>query len=134
MKRPIRAILYGFLIWWLWFAFIGLAQFLPDAVRSHPSFATARLLVLVLLVVAFAVDYLRRVGRSGVGEGAAIGFTWMALLIVNDIGHFLFMEPTDIGVYLMQFAPLYVFVPIMTVAVFGYLERRAAVDRSTGHI
>ena len=134
MKRPIRAILYGFLIWWLWFAFIGLAQFLPDAVRSHPSFATARLLVLVLLVVAFEVDYLRRVGRSGVGEGAAIGFTWMALLIVNDIGHFLSMEPTDIGVYLMQFAPLYVFVPIITVAVFGYLERRAAVDRSTGHI
>jgi hypothetical protein len=124
MKRPIRAVVYGFLIWWLWFGYVGLAQFLPDAVRSHPSFATARLLVLVLLVVAFAVHYLRRVGRSSVGEGAAIGFTWMALLIANDIGHFLFMEPTDIGVYLTQFAPLYGFVPIVTVAVFGYLERR----------
>ena len=125
MNRPIRAIVYGFLIWWLWFGFVGLAQFLPDAVRSHPSFATVRLLVLVLLVVAFAVDYLRRVGRSGVAEGAAIGFTWMALLIANDIGHFLSMEPTDIGTYLTQFAPLYVFVPMITVAVFGYLERRA---------
>lgn len=125
MTRPLRAIAYGFLIWWLWFAFVGLAQFLPDAVRSHPSFATARLLVLVLLVVAFAVDYLRRVGRSGAAEGVAIGFIWMALLIANDIGHFLVMEPTDIGAYLMQFAPLYVFVPMITVAVFGYLERRA---------
>jgi hypothetical protein len=124
MNRPIRAIAYGFLIWWLWFAFVGLAQLLPDPVRSHPSFATVRLLVLVLLVVAFAVDYLRRVGRSGVAEGAAIGFTWMALLIANDIGHFLFMEPTDIGAYLMQFAPLYVFVPMITAAVFGYLQRR----------
>ena len=52
MHRPIRAIVYGFLIWWLWFAFVGLAQFLPDEVRSHPSFATARLLVLVLLAGA----------------------------------------------------------------------------------
>lgn len=126
MNRPLRAVAYGFLIWWLWFAFVGLAQLLPDAVRSHPSFATARLLVLVLLVVAFAVDYLRRVGRSGAAEGAAIGFTWMALLVANDIGHSLFMAPTDLGVYLVQFAPLYVFVPIITVAVFGYLERRAA--------
>jgi len=124
MNRPIRAIVYGFLIWWLWFAFVGLAQFLPDAVRSHPSFATARLLVLVLLVVAFAVDYLRRVGRIGVAEGAAIGFTWMALLIANDIGHFLFMEPIDIGAYLMVSAPLYIFVPIITATVFGRLMRK----------
>lgn len=126
MKRPIRAIVYGLLIWWLWFAFVGVAQFLPDEVRSHRSFATARLLVLVLLVVAFAVDYLRRVGRSGVAEGAAVGVTWMALLVANDIGHFLFMEPTDLGVYLTQFAPLYGFVPVIAVAVFGSLERRAA--------
>ena len=129
MNRPIRVIVYGFLIWWLWFAFVGVAQFLPDDVQSHPSFATGRLLVLVLLVVAFAVDYLRRVGRSGIGEGAAVGFTWMALLIANDIGHFLAMEPIDIGAYLVASAPLYVFVPIITVTVFGHLMRRAAVAR-----
>ena len=126
MNRPIRVIVYGFLIWWLWFGFVGLAQFLPDAVRAHPSFATARLLVLVLLVVAFAVDFLRRVGRSGAVEGAAVGISWMALLIANDIGHFLFMEPTDFGAYLTLFAPLYVFVPIITTTVFGRLMRRPA--------
>ncbi len=126
MNRPIRAIVYGFLIWWLWFGFVGLAQLLPDAVRSHPSFATARLLVLVLLVVAFAVDYLRHVGRSSVAEGAAVGLTWMALMIANDIGHFLFMEPIDIGVYLAVSAPLYIFIPIITVAVFGSLMKRAS--------
>lgn len=125
MNRPIRVIVYGFLIWWLWFAFVGLAQFLPDAVRAHPSFATLRLLILVLLVVGFAVDYLRRVGRSGAAEGATVGLTWMALLIANDIGHFLAMEPIDIGTYLMVSAPLYVFVPIITVTVFGRLMRRA---------
>lgn len=124
MNRPIRVIIYGFLIWWLWFAFVGLAQFLPDAARSHPSFATARLLVLVLLVVAFAVDYLRRVGRSSVAEGLAVGVTWMALMIANDIGHFLFMEPVDIGQYLAMSAPLYAFIPFITVAMFGRLMRR----------
>ena len=126
MNRPIRVIVYGFLIWWLWFAFVGLAQLLPDGERSHPSFATARLLVLVLLVVAFAVDYLRRVGRSGAAEGAVVGVGWMALLIANDIGHFLLMEPIDIGAYLVVSAPLYVFVPIITATVFGRLMRRAA--------
>jgi len=126
MQHPIRAIAYGFLIWWLWFAFVGIAQILPDVARSHPSFVTARLLVLVLLVVAFAVDYLRRVERSGVAEGAAIGFTWMALLIANDIGHFLFMEPIDIAAYLALSAPLYLFVPIITTTVFTQLRRGAA--------
>lgn len=126
MNRPIRTVVYGFLIWWLWFAFVGLAQLLPDAVRDHPSFATARLLVLVLLVVAFAVDYLRRVGRSGAAEGATVGLTWMALLIANDVGHFLFMAPTDFGVYLTLFAPLYVFVPIITATLFSRLMRRPA--------
>jgi len=124
MNRPIRAIVYGFLIWWLWFAFVGIAQLLPDDVRSHPSFATARLLVLVLLVVAFATDYLRRVERSSAAEGAAVGITWMALMVANDIGHFLFMEPVDIGQYLAVSAPLYVFIPIITVSIFGGLMRR----------
>ena len=125
MKRAVRAIVYGFLIWWLWFAFVGLSQLLPDTVRAHPSFATLRLLVLVLLVVAFAVDYLRRVERSSAAEGLAVGLTWMVLVIANDIGHFLFMEPVDIGQYLVVSAPLYAFIPIITVTVFGGLVRRA---------
>ena len=125
MKRPVRAIVYGFLVWWLWFAFVGLSQLLPDTVRAHPSFATLRLLVLVLLVVAFAVDYLRRVERSSAAEGLAVGLTWMVLVIANDIGHFLFMEPVDIGQYLVVSAPLYAFIPVITVTVFGSLVRRA---------
>ena len=125
MKRPVRAIVYGFLVWWLWFAFVGLSQLLPDTVRAHPSFATLRLLVLVLLVVAFAVDYLRRVERSSAAEGLAVGLTWMVLVIANDIGHFLFMEPVDIGQYLVVSAPLYAFIPVITVTLFGSLVRRA---------
>jgi hypothetical protein len=124
MNRPIRAIVYGFLIWWLWFAFVGLAQVLPDTVRSHPSFATLRLLVLVLLVVAFVVDYLQRVERSSSVEGLAVGMTWTALMVANDIGHLLFMEPVDIGLYLAVSAPLYAFIPLITVTVFGRLMTR----------
>ena len=131
MNRPIRAIVCGFLIWWLWFAFVGLAQFLPDDVRAHPSFAMTRLLVLVLLVVAFAVDYLRRVERSSVAEGVAVGLTWAALMVANDIGHFLAMEPVDIDQYVLVSAPLYVFIPIITALVFGRLMSRRMVDRAT---
>jgi hypothetical protein len=124
MKRPVRAVVYGFLIWWLWFAFVGLSQFVPDSVRAMPFFALLRLLVLVLLVVAFAVDYLRRVERSSVGEGLVVGLTWAVLMIANDIGHFLSMGAAfDPAVYFSQAAPLYAFIPLITVTMFGGLMR-----------
>jgi hypothetical protein len=122
LQRPVRTIIYGFAIWWLWFAFVGISQLMPESVRSSPSFALLRLLVLVVLVVAFTVDYLRRVGRSTVGEGLVVGFTWTALVIANDIGHFLFMPgKVDFGVYLTTAAPLYAFIPVITTLVFGRL-------------
>lgn len=124
MKRPIRAIVYGFAIWWIWFGFVGAAQLLPESITSLPSFALVRLLVLVLLVVGFAVDYLHRVERSSAGEGLAVGVTWMALLIANDFGHFLLMEESfDIDLYLAASAPLYAFIPLITVTVFSRLMR-----------
>jgi hypothetical protein len=122
MKRPIRAVAYGFLIWWLWFAFVGVSQLLPDSIRSEPSFALLRLLVLVVLVVIFAVDYLRRVERSSAVEGLLVGLTWMALMIANDFGHFLSMNLSfDLGTYLVASASLYAFIPVITVALFAGL-------------
>lgn len=131
MQRPQRAVAYGFLIWWIWFGFIGLAQLLPEAITSAPSFPSVRLLVLVLLVVAFAVDYLRRVGRGSAQEGIAVGLVWAGLMVANDIGHALFMEPLNLGQYLTVFAPLYIWIPVATTIVFGGLAaRRAPVDRA----
>ncbi|HEX7195833.1 MAG TPA: hypothetical protein VF364_03260 [Candidatus Limnocylindria bacterium] len=130
MKRPIRAILYGLAIWWAWgLIVIPAGELLPESITSLPSFALARLLVLVLLVVGFAVDYLRRIEVSDAREGLTVGVTWMGLMILNDLGHFLLMgEPgSDIGLYLAASAPLYVFIPLITVALFGRLvssERR----------
>ena len=124
MQRPIRAIAYGFLIWWIWFGFIGIAQFLPDAITSAPSFPSIRLLVLVPLVVFFAVDYVRRIGQGSGPEGFAVGLAWAILIVANDLGHFLFMEPVDIGQYLTVFAPLYLWIPIATTIVFGRLTAR----------
>jgi hypothetical protein len=130
MKRPIRAVVYGFLIWWLWFAFVGISQLVPESVRAMPFYALLRLLVLVLLVVAFAVDYLRRVERSSVGEGLAVGLTWAVLQVANDIGHFLLMgEGFDPAMYFTQAAPLYAFIPLITVAMFGGLMRSQPVRR-----
>lgn len=125
MQRPVRAILYGFLIWWIWFGFIGLATLLPDSITTSPAFPSVRLLGLVLLVVFFAVDYLRRIERGSVREGLTVGIIWALLLVANDIGHFLSMEPTDIGVYLTTFAPLYLWIPVATTIVFGRLDARA---------
>ena len=125
MQRPIRAIAYGFLIWWIWFGFVGISQLFPDELTSTPAFASARLLVLVLLVVFFAVDYLSRIGQGSVRDGLAVGITWALLMVANDVGHFLFMAPTDIGGYLTTFAPLYLWIPVATVIVFGRLTARA---------
>jgi hypothetical protein len=130
MQRPIRAVLYGFAIWWIWLAALGVGRLLPESVTSLPTYPLVRLLVLVVLVVAFAVDYLRRVERSSPREGLAVGLLWMALTIANDIGHFLFMAPTtDIGQYLATSAPLYVFIPLITTAIFGRLVAPSIADR-----
>jgi hypothetical protein len=126
MQRPIRAIAYGFLIWWIWFGFIGLAQLLPDVVTSAPSFPSVRLLVLVLLVVFFAVMYVSRIGHGSGREGVAVGLVWAALMVVNDLGHFLFMEPVDLGQYLTMFAPLYLWIPVATTILFGRVAARTA--------
>jgi hypothetical protein len=124
MQRPIRAIAYGFLIWWIWFGFVGIATFFPDTITSAPYFASVRLLVLVLLVVFFAVDYMHRIERGSVSEGLVVGITWAVLMVANDIGHFLFMEPTDIGGYLTTFALLYLWIPIATTLMFWRLRAR----------
>ncbi len=125
MQRPIRTIAYGFLIWWIWFGFFGISRLFPESVTSAPSFATVRLLVLVLLVVFFAVDYLRRVELSSYTEGLVVGLIWAALMVANDLGHNLFMESMDVGVYLTTFAPLYLWIPIATIILFGRLRGRA---------
>ena len=125
MQRPIRAIAYGFLIWWLWFGFVGISTLLPDSLTSAPAYASVRLLVLVLLVVFFAVDYLHRIERGSVTEGIVVGAVWAVLMVANDIGHFLAMEPTDIGTYLTSFALLYLWIPVATTIVFGRLQARA---------
>jgi hypothetical protein len=125
MQRPIRAIAYGFLIWWLWFGFVGISTLLPDSLTSAPAYASVRLLVLVLLVVFFTVDYLLRIERGSATEGIVVGAIWAVLMVANDIGHFLAMEPTDIGTYLTSFALLYLWIPVATTIVFGRLQARA---------
>ena len=49
--------------------------------------------------------------------------TWGAVMVINDLGHSL-MEPFDIGLYLIAYAPLYVFVPLITLTVLGRLSAR----------
>ena len=106
LQRPIRAIAYGFLIWWIWFGFVGIARFLPDSVTSAPSFATVRLLVLVVLVVFFAADYLHRIGRGSIPG-----------------------DPTNLRTYLTTFAPLYLWIPMATTILFWRLTART--ERAT---
>jgi hypothetical protein len=128
MQRPIRAVAYGFAIWWIWFGFLGISRFFPASVTSAPSFASVRLLVLVLLVLLFAVDYLRRIEQGSIREGLAVGILWALLMVANDIGHLLFMEPASIVSYLTTFAPLYAWIPVATTVVFSQLTAR--VDRT----
>ena len=124
MQRPVRAIVYGFAAWWLWFGFIGIARFFPASITEAPSFASVRLLVLVLLVVFLAVDYLRRIEQDSTVEGLAVGVTWAVLMVANDIGHFVFMGPASIGPYLSTFAPLYIWIPVVTTLLFWRLRAR----------
>ena len=52
------------------------------------------------------------------------------LMIANAIGHFMAMELVHIRQYLLVSAPLYAFVPVITVVLFGRLVRRRVVEGS----
>jgi hypothetical protein len=127
MQSPIRALLYGIAIWFVWVSLIVTsAQILPTGISGSALFVSMQTVALAALVLSSTVLYLRKVGEGSFGEGFLVGLSWVVVMIALDLAHSVVMPEMvpDIGAYLLAVAPSYVVAPFITTLTMGYLERR----------
>ena len=134
MQSPIRALLYGIAIWFVWVSLVVVsAKLLPTEISGSALFVSMQMVALVALVLGSTILYLRRVGDGTFEEGLLIGLGWVAVMIALDLAHSVVhpgMVSLDTGTYFATVVPSYVVVPIITVLTLGYLERRSLKPRS----
>ena len=128
MQSPIRALLCGIMIWFVWVSLVVFsAQILPTEISSSPLFVSMQMVALAALVLGSTILYLRKVGEASFKEGLLVGLGWAVILIALDLAHSVIhpqMVTLDTGTYFATVAPSYVVVPIITTLTMGYLERR----------
>jgi hypothetical protein len=128
MQSPIRALLYGIAIWFVWVSLIVVsAQLLPTEIVGSALFVSMQTVALAALVLGFTILYLRKVGESSIVEGLLVGLSWVVVMIAIDLAHSVVMPHMvpDIGAHFATVVPSYVIMPIITVLTMGYLERRS---------
>jgi hypothetical protein len=134
MHSPIRALLYGIAIWFVWVSIIAAsAQILPAEISGSPLFVSMQMVALAGLVLGSTILYLRKVGDGTFKEGLLVGLSWVVIMIALDLAHSVVMPemvPPSIGAYFATVAPSYVVVLIITTLTMGYLERRSLIQKS----
>ena len=133
MQSPIRALLYGIAIWFVWVSVIVFsAEILPTGITGSPLFVSMQAVALAALVLGSAILYLRKVGESSFKEGLLVGLGWVVVLIAIDLAHSVVMPEMvpDIGAHFVTVVPTYVVVLIITTLAMGFLKRRSLKPRS----
>ena len=128
MQSPIRVLLYGIAIWFVWVSLVvTAAQVLPAGIVGSPLFVSMQTVALATLVLGSTILYLRKVGEGSFKEGLLVGLGWVVVMIAIDLAHSVLMPGMvpDIGAHLATVVPTYVVVPIITAPTMGYLERRS---------
>jgi hypothetical protein len=128
MQSPIRALLYGIAIWFVWVSLVvTAAQVLPAGIVGSPLFVSMQAVALAALVLGSTILYLRKVGEGSFKEGLLVGLGWVVVMIALDLAHSVVMPEMvpDIGAHFATVVPTYVVVPIITTLTMGNLERRS---------
>ena len=133
MQSPIRALLYGIAIWFVWASLVVVsAQVLPADISGSPLFVSMQIVALAALVLGSTILYLRKVGEGSFGEGLLVGLSWVVVMIAIDLAHSVVMPDMvpDIGAHFATVVPSYVIMPIITTLAMGYLERKPLKPKS----
>jgi hypothetical protein len=126
MQMPIRALLYGVAIWFVWVSLlVASAELLPAGIVGSALFVSMQMVALATLALGATILYLRKVGDSTLEEGFLVGLGWVVIMIAIDFAHSVVMPDMvpDIGSHLATVVPTYVVLPIITTLTMGYLER-----------
>jgi hypothetical protein len=123
LQRPMRALLYGLAIWFIWVTLVITAFYtLPKAFVTSPLYVSMQVISLVTLLLAFAIHYVRKVRESTFREGLLIGLVWTVVFIASDLIHNTLMHPSAVDNYFSTIVPSYIVMPITTTLVMGYLK------------
>ena len=128
MQSPIRVLLYGIAIWFVWVSIIAAsAEILPTGIVGSPLFVSMQMVALAALVLGSTILYLRKVGDGTFKEGLLVGLGWVIVMIALDLAHSVVMPEMvpDLGAHFATVVPTYVVVPIITTLTMGNLERRS---------
>ena len=144
MQSPIRALLYGIAIWFVWVTLVVFsAQLLPTEIGGSALFVSMQMVVLAALVLGFTILYLRKVGDGSFKEGLLVGLDWVVVMIAIDLAHSVLMPGMvpDIGAHdgallTINFAFLMwvVLVPFSTSMVMEYGDSRLVWDVYVSHL
>ena len=133
MQSPIRALLYGIAIWFVWVSLlVASAGLLPAGIVGSALFVSMQMVALATLALGASILYLRNVGDSTFEEGLLVGLGWVAVMIAIDLAHTVVMPGMvpDLGAHFASVVPSYVIMPIITTLTMGYLERRSLKPKS----
>ncbi len=73
MQSPIRALLFGIAIWFVWVSLVvASAEILPAGIGGSPLFVSTQMVALATLVLGSTILYLRKVGEGSLGEGLLV--------------------------------------------------------------
>jgi hypothetical protein len=119
-----KALLFGFLVWFL--PFIVAVVIFPLRETQRPLFESIMPVVLSGTVVMFGLRYLRGVGEFVAREGLAVGVLWLVICVAIDVPLMLFGGPMrmTLGAYLADIAVTYLMVPVITAGLGIAFERR----------
>jgi hypothetical protein len=119
MRKTLRIILFGFLLWLIPFVVSFPIFTLRESNRA--LFESIMPVVVTICVVFFAILHLRKAGAGFLKEGFLIGIVWYLICIVIDLLMFMWgpMKMT-FGQYMADIGLTYVIIPTVTVG-YGYL-------------
>lgn len=128
MKRYLKIVLFGFLMWLIPFA-VSFAVF-PFKASNRGLFETVMAVTVTAVAVVFTVLYLNQVQRRFTREGVLIGAAWFVINIIVDLLLFLPPSPMQMSFpdYMTDIGFTYLIYPIVSIG-FGYLLDRKEVAR-----
>lgn len=114
MNRYLKIILFGFLVWLIPF---GISFFMyPLKTAGNPLFESVMPVIITIITVVLAGNYLKNAEEDLLREGALIGVVWFLISVIIDL--FLFLPPSpmqmSITSYFMDIGITYLIIPIIT--------------------
>lgn len=125
MKKYLKIVLYGFLVWLIPFA-LSIFFYTQEGKLTIDIFLFKTIMIVVGSISAafLLVSYFKKIKTDYLKEGIIVGVIWFCLNILLDLLVLIPMSGMSIPDYFMQIGLRYLAMPAMSVAVGAALANR----------